>query len=98
MKALLFVAFLMSGVSLSVSASEESIIKVSPLIGGAVTQRIYSLERGTVSGTVVRLTTCKANSQDASPCEVEILRNVTHGSIQEAIRQFDAFIAQDDGD
>lgn len=93
----LVLALLLSVLSTSAFASNSPVIKSTGLIGGAVTQRIYTLERASVRGTVVRITYCPIQPEDA-PCKVEIRRDVTSGSIQEAIKKFDELVARDDGD
>jgi hypothetical protein len=83
------------------AASDPSIIKTSQLICGAVSCRFYSLEKASVSGTVVRISWCDAkgaNGDQTAPCTIDIRRDITHGPIPQAIKQFDQFVSEDDGD
>jgi hypothetical protein len=99
LKALFFVIALFC---LSASAQPDAaVIKTSQLICGAVSCRLYILEHASVKGTVIKVIGCPsagAQGQATSACTIDVVRDKTHGSIEEAIAQFDDFVAQDDGD
>jgi hypothetical protein len=87
--------------SLASAELDTATIKTSQLICGAVSCRIYALEHAKAKGTVIKIIGCPAEGargEATEACTVDVRRDVTHGTVEQAIQQFDGFVSEDDGD